>query len=78
MEKWLLLGFGDISVDTWNIRVISEKRNGTPHPSADKMRNLEPMSSTVLIDLNVQTMLRHMMVIHENMDKFEKSPCSHG
>ena len=56
------------------MRVVAEKRNGNPQPNAEKMKNLEPMSSTGLIDLNVQTMLRHMMVIHENMDKFEKRP----
>ena len=56
------------------MRVVSEKRIGTPQPTAEKTKNLEPMSSTALIALKVQTMLRHMMVIQENMDKFEKRP----
>ena len=56
------------------MRVVSEKRNGTPQPTAEKTKNLEPMSSTALIALNVHTMLRHMMVIQVNMDKFENRP----
>ena len=56
------------------MRVVSEKRIGTPQPTAEKTKNLEPMSSTALIALKVQTMLRHMIVIQENMDKFEKRP----
>ena len=67
-SNWLMIA------PACNMRVVSEKRIGTPQPTAEKTKNLEPMSSTALIALNVQTMLRHMMVIQENMDKFEKRP----
>ena len=54
--------------------VVTEKRNGTPQPIAEYTKNLEPASPPDLIDLNINTMLRHMIVIQENMERFVKSP----